>query len=162
MGSEGGEGSGFSNEDYTAAGAKIVERDVEVYERSEMIVKVKEPIPQEYSLLHERQIIFSYLRLAPLPQLTQALLMSHVAGVAYETIHDSRGRLPLFTPMSEIAGRMSILVGCYFLQKGYGLRCYGLPGSAAEIHSAFVHTHHHQRYGLPGSAAEIHLGVTQE
>ena len=126
-----GDGSGFSNDEYAAAGAKIVERASEVYERSEMIVKVKEPIPQEYPLLRKKQIMFSYLHLAPLPELTQALLEAHVAGVAYETIHDARGRLPLLTPMSEIAGRMAILVGSYFLQKGHGGRgvlLSGVPG----------------------------------
>ena len=126
-----GDGSGFSNEEYTAAGAKIVERASEVYERSAMIVKVKEPVPQEYSLLRKRQIMFSYLHLAPLPELTQALLESQVAGVAYETIYDAHGRLPLLTPMSEIAGRMAILVGSYLLQKGYGGRgvlLSGVPG----------------------------------
>ena len=131
-----GDGSGFSNEEYRAAGAKVVECASEVYERSGMIVKVKEPIPQEYPLLQKRQIMFSYLHLAPLPALTQALLKSHVAGVAYETIHDARGRLPLLTPMSEIAGRMSILVGSYFLQKGHGGRgvlISGVPGVAPSL-----------------------------
>ena len=126
-----GGGSGFSDTEYATAGATTVERAAEVYERSEMIVKVKEPVPDEYPLLRKGQIIFSYLHLAPLPELTHALLKSQAAGVAYETIRDARGRLPLLTPMSEIAGRMSIVVGSYFQQKGLGGRGVllgGVPG----------------------------------
>ncbi len=126
-----GAGSGFSDEEYAKAGAMIVEHAAEVYERSEMIIKVKEPVPEEYPLLRKGQIIFSYLHLAPLPELTGALLTSHAAGVAYETIQDVGGRLPLLTPMSEIAGRMSAVVGSYFLQKGLGGRGVllgGVPG----------------------------------
>jgi len=126
-----GSGSGFSDEEYATAGATTVERAAEVYKRSEMIVKVKEPVPDEYPLLRKGQIIFSYLHLAPLPELTHALLKSQAAGVAYETIQDARGRLPLLTPMSEIAGRMSVVVGSYFQQKGLGGRGIllgGVPG----------------------------------
>ena len=126
-----GDGAGFADEEYVAAGAKIVERANDVYERCEMIVKVKEPTPQEYPLLRKGQIIFSYLHLAPLPELTQALLRSEATGLAYETIRDTHGGLPLLTPMSEIAGRMSVVVGSYFLQKGHGGRGVllgGVPG----------------------------------
>lgn len=126
-----GEGSGFSDEEYAAAGARVVKTADEVYERSEMIVKVKEPIPPEYPRLRKGQIVFSYLHLAPVPELTRALLESRVAGVAYETIRDKRGGLPLLTPMSEIAGRMSLVVGSYFLQKAHGGRGVllgGVPG----------------------------------
>jgi len=128
-----GNGSGFSNEEYAAAGATLTESAADVYKRSEMIVKVKEPVPSEYPLLKKGQIIFSYLHLAPLPELVQALLKSEAAGVAYETIRDKRGTLPLLTPMSEIAGRMSVVVGSYYLQKGLGGRGVllgGVPGVA--------------------------------
>ena len=117
-----GAGSGFSDEEYAKAGARVVDTAAEVYGRSEMVVKVKEPVPVEYPLLRKEQIIFSYLHLAPLPELTRALLHSRAAGVAYETIQDVGGRLPLLTPMSEIAGRMSVVVGSYFHQKGLGGR----------------------------------------
>lgn len=130
---EAGSGSGFSDDEYVAAGATLVESAAEIYKRSEMIVKVKEPIPSEYPLLRKGQIVFSYLHLAPLPDLVQALLKSQAAGVAYETIRDARGTLPLLTPMSEIAGRMSVVVGSYHLQKGLGGRGVllgGVPGVA--------------------------------
>jgi len=126
-----GEGSGFSDEEYGAADAKLLNTAAEVYERSEMIVKVKEPIQLEYPRLRKGQIVFSYLHLAPLPELTRVLLETKVAGVAYETIRDKHGALPLLTPMSEIAGRMSIVVGSYFLQKphgGRGVLLGGVPG----------------------------------
>jgi alanine dehydrogenase len=126
-----GVGSGFADAEYLAAGAHSVDNADEVFRRSKMIVKVKEPIEPEYARLREGQIIFSYLHLAPLPELTKKLLEARVAGVAYETIRDRRGNLPLLTPMSEIAGRMSITVGSYFLQKTYGGRGVllgGVPG----------------------------------
>lgn len=126
-----GSGSGFSDEEYAAAGATIVESAAQVYEQSDMIIKVKEPVAEEYPRLRKGQIIFSYLHLAPLPELTQALLEAQAAGVAYETIRDSNGGLPLLRPMSEIAGRMSVVVGSYFLQKGHGGRGVllgGVPG----------------------------------
>ncbi len=126
-----GEGSGFGDEEYAAAGAHIVDSADEVFRRSELIVKVKEPITAEYPRLRAGQNIFSYLHLAPLPELTRALLAAKVTGIAYETIRDARGRLPLLTPMSEIAGRMSIVVGSYFLQKaqgGRGVLLGGVPG----------------------------------
>lgn len=128
-----GDGSGFTDQEYVAAGGRILDCADQVYERSEMIVKVKEPIPQEYPLLKKGQIVFSYLHLAPVPELTQAMLKSQATGVAYETICDARGGLPLLTPMSEIAGRMSVIVGSYFLQKGHGGRGVllgGVPGVA--------------------------------
>ncbi|MGO8819615.1 MAG: alanine dehydrogenase [Terriglobia bacterium] len=126
-----GVGSGFTDEEYVAAGGKILDGADQVYQRSEMIVKVKEPIPREYPLLRQGQIVFSYLHLAPVPELTQAMLKSQATGVAYETIRDARGGLPLLTPMSEIAGRMSAIVGSYFLQKGHGgkgVLLGGVPG----------------------------------
>jgi len=126
-----GEGSGFSDEEFAAAGGKILPTAAEVYARGEMIVKVKEPIEAEYARLSKGQIVFSYLHLAPMPDLTRVLLEARVAGVAYETIRDGQGTLPLLTPMSEIAGRMSIVVGSYFLQKplgGRGVLLGGVPG----------------------------------
>jgi alanine dehydrogenase len=126
-----GEGSGFTDDEYIAAGARVVKTAGDVYSRSEMIIKVKEPIEPEYPLLRQGQIIFSYLHLAPLPDLTGRLLEAKVAGVAYETIRDEQGTLPLLTPMSEIAGRMSIMVGSYHLQKplcGRGVLLGGVPG----------------------------------
>jgi len=126
-----GEGSGFQDAEYIAAGAKMLETPDQVFERSEMVVKVKEPIEEEYPRLHEGLIVFSYLHLAPLPDLTQVLIDRKVAGVAYETIRDKSGNIPLLTPMSEIAGRMSVLVGAYYLQKprgGRGVLLGGVPG----------------------------------
>jgi alanine dehydrogenase len=110
---------------------KLVDSADEVFERAEMIVKVKEPISSEYSRLQEGQILFTYLHLAPLPELTDVLLERRVTGIAYETITDSSGALPLLTPMSEVAGRMAVLVGCYYLQRPYGGRgtlLSGVPG----------------------------------
>ncbi len=126
-----GDGSGFENEEFSSAGAELVASADELYERAELIVKVKEPVSEEYHRLHEDQIVFSYLHLAPLPELTQVLLEKKVVGVAYETIPDRRGALPLLTPMSEVAGRMSIIVGSYYLQRPYGGRGVlvgGVPG----------------------------------
>jgi alanine dehydrogenase len=126
-----GEGSGFQNAEYEAAGACLVDTPEQVFERSQLIVKVKEPVEEEYPRLRESQIVFSYLHLAPLPGLTQVLLDKKVTGVAYETIRDRKGTLPLLTPMSEIAGRMSVMVGAYYLQKprgGRGVLLGGVPG----------------------------------
>jgi alanine dehydrogenase len=126
-----GLGSGFTDQEYAEAGAQLASTAREVYERCELIVKVKEPVGPEHDLLRKDQIVFSYLHLAPLPELTRHLLERHVTGVAYETIRDKHGALPLLTPMSEIAGRMSIVVGSYFLQKphgGRGVLLGGVPG----------------------------------
>jgi alanine dehydrogenase len=126
-----GEGSGFMNREYLEAGAVLLDTADEVFAESELIVKVKEPIAEEYPRLQQGQIVFSYLHLAPLPQLTRELLDRDVIGIAYETIPDRHGALPLLTPMSEIAGRMSVLVGSYYLQKplgGRGTLLGGVPG----------------------------------
>ena len=126
-----GIGSGFADEEYVAAGARLVVTADEVYARSELIVKVKEPVEEEYPRLRKGQIVFGYLHLAPMPELTRVLVDKQVAGVAYETIRDEAGALPLLTPMSEIAGRMSMVVGSYFLQKpkgGRGVLLGGVPG----------------------------------
>jgi alanine dehydrogenase len=126
-----GVGSGFEDEDYAAAGATILPEADEVWAASEMIVKVKEPVGPEHDRLQEGQLLFTYLHLAPLPELTQVLQDKRVAGVAYETITDRRGALPLLTPMSEVAGRMASLVGAFYLQRRFGGRgtlLSGVPG----------------------------------
>jgi alanine dehydrogenase len=126
-----GLGSGIPTEEYVAAGAEIVPDAQTVWSRAEMIVKVKEPIASEYPLMQSGQLLFTYLHLAPLPELTDALLERQVTGVAYETIEDRQGRLPLLTPMSEVAGRMAVVVGASYLQKFFGGRgtlLAGVPG----------------------------------
>ncbi len=128
-----GIGSGLNNEDYTAAGAEIVDRAEEIFSRSDMIIKVKEPLPQEWPLLREKQIIFTYFHFAASRELTEAVLRSGCHAVAYETLADDRGALPLLTPMSEVAGRMSIQEGAKFLerpQSGRGILLGGVPGVA--------------------------------
>ncbi|MGP8201222.1 MAG: alanine dehydrogenase [Limisphaerales bacterium] len=125
-----GAGSGYPDADYESAGAEMTSDHKAVFEKAGMIVKVKEPQESEYPLLHPGQILFTYLHLAASRSLTEALLKSGVAGIAYETIEVHR-RLPLLEPMSEIAGRMSILVGGYFLAKhngGSGVLLGGVPG----------------------------------
>lgn len=125
-----GVGSGYTDEEYRAAGAEIVGKHAEVFERAQMIVKVKEPLPDEYGLLQTGQILFTYLHLAASKPLTEALVRSQVAAVAYETVEVNR-RLPLLEPMSEIAGRMSVLVGGFYLAKhfgGKGVLLGGVPG----------------------------------
>ena len=125
-----GVGSGYPDEDYLEAGAKIVETAEEVFAKADMIVKVKEPLPAEYGLLRKGQILFTYLHLAASKSLTEALLKSGVTGIAYETIQVGN-RLPLLEPMSEIAGRMSAVMGAYYLAKhngGNGVLLGGVPG----------------------------------
>ncbi len=125
-----GVGAGYPDEQYKQAGAQLVDSHTTVFEKAELIVKVKEPLPAEYSLLRPSQILFTYLHLAANRTLTEALVKSGVTGIAYETIEVNR-RLPLLEPMSEIAGRMSVLVGGYFLAKhfgGSGVLLGGVPG----------------------------------
>ena len=125
-----GVGSGYPDAEYKQAGAKLVKDHAAVFEKAELLVKVKEPLPAEYGLLRPNQILFTYLHLAADLELTEALLKSGVIGLAYETIEVNR-RLPLLEPMSEIAGRMSILVGGYYLAKhrgGSGVLLGGVPG----------------------------------
>lgn len=125
-----GVGSGYPDEDYAAAGAQITDAAEEIFRRAEMIVKVKEPLPAEWPLLQKNQILFTYLHLAASKPLTDALLKSGVTGVAYETIQVGN-RLPLLEPMSEIAGRMSVVMGAYYLAKhngGTGVLLGGVPG----------------------------------
>jgi alanine dehydrogenase len=125
-----GAGSGFFDEEYAAAGARLVPSHDEVFARAELVVKVKEPLPAEYGLLRADQILFTYLHLAANKRLTEALLATGATCIAYETVEVNR-RLPLLEPMSEIAGRMSIIVGGYFLAKhagGKGVLLGGVPG----------------------------------
>src|SRR5882757_3765713 len=125
-----GTGSGYPDEDYQRAGATLVDDHTSIFEKAELIVKVKEPQASEYSLLRSGQILFTYLHLAANRGLTEALQKSGATCIAYETIEVNR-RLPLLEPMSEIAGRMSVLVGGYFLAKhfgGSGTLLGGVPG----------------------------------
>ena len=127
-----GLGSGFEDREYETHGAKILPDADAVYAESEMIVKVKEPIEADLKRLKDGQLLFTYLHLAPVPDLTATLLQKKIVGVAYETITDERKRtLPLLTPMSEVAGRMSVHVGAYYLHKpnhGRGVLLGGVPG----------------------------------
>lgn len=131
-----GVGTNFPDDEYLAVGASIVADKQELFQRADMIMKVKEPLPEEYDLFHDGQILFTYLHLAPEPALTQALLRHHVVGIAYETIEVQR-QLPLLRPMSEVAGRMAVQVGAQFLEKthgGAGILLGGVPGvEAAEV-----------------------------
>lgn len=125
-----GIGSGYPDADYEKAGATLVDSHEELFQRAELIVKVKEPLPSEYALLRQGQLLFTYLHLAANRKLTDALVDSGVTALAYETLEVNR-RLPLLEPMSEIAGRMSIIVGGYFLAKhsgGSGVLLGGVPG----------------------------------
>lgn len=129
-----GEGSGFADEQYVNAGATMLETADEVWETGDMIVKVKEPIAPEYPRMREKQLLFTYLHLAPEFELTKQMMERKVTGVAYETITDRQGRLPLLTPMSEVAGRMSVQVGATYLEKmngGRGILLGGVPGVPA-------------------------------
>ncbi|CAN5630401.1 MAG: alanine dehydrogenase [Pyrinomonadaceae bacterium] len=129
-----GEGSGFADEQYVKAGGKILDTADEIWVEGDMIVKVKEPVAPEYPRMRENQLLFTYLHLAPEFELTKQMLERKVTGVAYETITDKQGRLPLLTPMSEVAGRMSVQVGATFLEKmngGRGILLGGVPGVPA-------------------------------
>ncbi|CAN5518317.1 alanine dehydrogenase [soil metagenome] len=128
-----GIGSGISDDQYTACGAEIVADTATVWKRAEMIVKVKEPLPDEWPLMRGGQTIFTYFHFAADEKLTRTVMASGVTAVAYETIKDGKGGLPLLTPMSEVAGRMSIQEGAKFLerpQEGRGILLAGVPGVA--------------------------------
>jgi|SRR5690554_5059198 len=130
---DGGVAIGFTNEDYEQAGARIVDTPEEIFATAEMIVKVKEPQPNECKQLREGQILYTYLHLAPDPEQTRLLAESGVTAIAYETVTDNRGGLPLLAPMSEVAGRMSIQAGAHHLEKaqgGSGTLLGGVPGVA--------------------------------
>ena len=122
---------GFTDEMYADAGADVVSNGEDVYRSAEMIVKVKEPQPSEFSLLREELIIFSFLHLAANPEVAEAMLAAKAIGIAYETITDSRGGLPLLQPMSEIAGRLAVQAGAAALEMlhgGRGVLLGGVPG----------------------------------
>jgi alanine dehydrogenase len=126
-----GLGSGFDDQEYEAAGAKIIDKSEVIFGEAEIIVKVKEPLAAEYELLRPGQALFTYLHLAPNRPLTEALLRNKVTGIAYETVELSNGSLPLLAPMSEVAGRMSVQIGANLLQKyngGMGVLLGGVPG----------------------------------
>jgi alanine dehydrogenase len=126
-----GLGSGFTDEEYKTAGAKILPDADAVFNESEMIVKVKEPVDADLKRMKDGQLLFTYLHLAPVPDLTATLLKKKIKGIAYETITGRGGSLPLLTPMSEVAGRMSVHIGAYYLQKpngGRGILVGGVPG----------------------------------
>jgi len=126
-----GNGSGFSDISYTASGAKIVETPEEIYKTADMVMHVKEPLPSEYNLIREGQIVFTYLHLAANETLTAALVKSLSVNIAYETIQGEDGSLPLLIPMSEVAGRMSIQEGARYLEMsrgGEGVLLGGVPG----------------------------------
>jgi alanine dehydrogenase len=128
-----GEGSAITDREYMQAGAGIVQHAAEVWRKADLIVKVKEPQPSEYGFLRPDLILFTYLHLAPLPELTNRLIESKVIGVAYETIRETDGSLPLLTPMSEVAGRMAVQVGAQYLEApngGRGVLLGGVPGVA--------------------------------
>jgi alanine dehydrogenase len=123
--------SGFPDEEYQTAGAEIVGEAAPVWKKSAAVVKVKEPIEKEYAFFREGLVLFTYLHLAPLPELTDKLLDAKVIGIAYETVRDHKGTLPLLTPMSEVAGRMGVQVGAAYLEKergGRGILLGGVPG----------------------------------
>jgi len=126
-----GMGSGFNDDAYVQAGAEIVDTPKEIFDRSEMVMHVKEPLPPEYDLIREGQIVFTYLHLAAAEELTHVLIKSDSINIAYETIQKEDGSLPLLTPMSEVAGRMAIQQGAKYLeiaQGGRGILLGGVPG----------------------------------
>lgn len=127
-----GLGSGISDSEYSASGANVLAGAADVWNRSEMIMKVKEPLPQEYPFLRKDLILFTYLHLAPEPELTQAMMKAGTIGVAYETVQLESGQLPLLEPMSEVAGKMAIQIGAHYLAKhngsGAGILLGGVPG----------------------------------
>jgi alanine dehydrogenase len=128
---EAGVGSGISDGAYAGLGAEIVDSPEEIYGRADLVVKVKEPVPEEYGLLREGQVVFGFFHFAASRELTDAMLASGCVAIAYETIHTPDGRHPLLTPMSEIAGRMSVQEGAKYLerpQEGRGILLGGVPG----------------------------------
>ncbi len=126
-----GTGSTIADDEYVAAGAEIVPTAADVWGRADLVVKVKEPQPSEYQYLRKGLILFTYLHLAPLPELTEKLITTGVTAIAYETIREKDGSLPLLTPMSEVAGRMAVQIGAKYLEApsgGRGILLGGIPG----------------------------------
>ncbi len=154
-----GEGSGFSDDQYRSSGASVIESAAEVWTQAQMIIKVKEPLVEEYRYFRSDLLLFTYLHLAPERELTEALVESGIIAVAYETVQTSDRALPLLTPMSEVAGRMATQIGAQFLEKAYGGRgiLLGgvpgvLPGRVVVIGGGIVGT----------NAARIALGLGAE
>lgn len=154
-----GLGSGFSDEQYRQAGATLNPEASEVWGQAQMVIKVKEPLPEEYGYFRSDLLLFTYLHLAPEPELTRALLKSNITAIAYETVQKPDRSLPLLTPMSEVAGRMASQIGAQFLEKPYGGRgiLLGgvpgvLPGRVVVIGGGIVGT----------NAARIALGLGAE
>ncbi|UTW04506.1 alanine dehydrogenase [Amphritea atlantica] len=130
---DGGTAIGLSNQQYEAAGAKLIDTAEEIFATAEMIIKVKEPQPNECKMLRPGQLLFTYLHLAPDPEQTRLLVESDCIAIAYETVTDAQGGLPLLAPMSEVAGRMAIQAGAHALEKaqgGMGILLGGVPGVA--------------------------------
>lgn len=128
-----GIGSGISDEDYREAGAEIVGAHADVFVSSQLLIKIKEPLPEEYNLIEENQIIFTYFHFAANKELTLAMMERKAISIAYETIEDDQGNLPLLTPMSEVAGKMAVQEGAKYLEKpmeGKGILLGGVPGVA--------------------------------
>ncbi|MBC8318371.1 MAG: alanine dehydrogenase, partial [Desulfobulbaceae bacterium] len=126
-----GTGSNISDTEYAEAGADILAAAADIYKDADMIIKVKEPLPEEYEYLKEGLILYTYLHLAPLADLTDVLLKKKVTAIGYETVQLDNGYLPLLAPMSEVAGRMAVQVGAHFLEKeegGRGILLGGVPG----------------------------------
>lgn len=126
-----GLGSGFTDESYREAGAKILDNAAEVWQNADLMVKVKEPLPEEYQYLRHDLILFTYLHLAADKALTEALIETGCTAIGYETVRDQLGRLPLLKPMSEVAGRLAVIAGSYYLQRpagGSGVLLGSLPG----------------------------------
>ncbi|HRL13500.1 MAG TPA: alanine dehydrogenase [Aggregatilineales bacterium] len=127
----GGMGSAFTDNEYLAVGAQVLPTAAEVWQKAEMVVKVKEPQPEEYGYMHSGLVLFTYLHLAAMEELTHKMLESGVTGIAYETVTDTDGRLPLLEPMSEVAGRMAAQMASHYLEKtqgGRGVLLGGVPG----------------------------------
>ena len=155
-----GEGSGFYDHEYETAGATLLESAADVWSRADMIIKVKEPQSSELAFLRPNLILFTYLHLAAEEELTNALLQSGVTGIAYETVADSLGRLPLLEPMSEVAGRMASQVVSHYLERhkgGRGVLMGGVPGVAAATHLLEAAVPTRNDYDPP-VAVQLHQG----
>ncbi len=126
-----GSGSGFSDEDYTRAGAELLNSPSDVFNKADMVLKVKEPLPEEYNYFREDLIVFTFLHLGAAPALAEALTTKKVVGISYDTVQKSDGSLPLLAPMSEVAGKMAVQIGAHYLEKtmgGSGVLLGGVPG----------------------------------
>ena len=150
--------SGFTDEEYTAVGAVVLPNPAEVYQTADMIIKVKEPLAPEYDLLREGQILFTYLHLAPDPGQTQALLRKKVTAIAYETVQLADGSLPLLSPMSEVAGRLSVQIGAHLLESNCGGRGV-LLGGVTGVERANVVIVGGGNVGLNAARAAIGFGA---